>query len=106
MSHGTAKLHDGVHERSCQVNSQKPWKSVKYRLHARFMRAHTPKQREIPELLSKFSLQKCHGNLVKLGNFGNAPRAAARDDRLNRGAHAVERARRRGCASSQVPCRR
>ena len=41
MSHGTAKLHDGVHERSCQVNSQKPWKSVKYRLHARFMRAHT-----------------------------------------------------------------
>lgn len=46
MSHGTAKLHDGVHERSCQVNSQKPWKSVKYRLHARFMRAHTPKQRE------------------------------------------------------------
>jgi len=65
MSHGTAKLHDGVHERSCQVNSQKPWKSVKYRLHARFMRAHTPKQREIPELLSKFSLQKCHGNFSR-----------------------------------------
>jgi hypothetical protein len=28
---------------------QKPWKSVKYLpTYARFMRAHTPKQREIP----------------------------------------------------------